>query len=148
MIDGDLMVSINHTYDKDIHDTYQIKRLHSAVQNIRKKIGLRPWNKITVVVDDRYANTQIVNLLSRLLTNTSVIMSNFYNDTTYGALNGIHETAVHIVYGDTFMWECFKESVSGNQSVTLPADLTSGESSTLSEESIVGRLMVHYFKNG
>ena len=43
-----LLLCVDLTYDNDVIEQYKIRCLASFIQNIRKKIGLRPWNKITV----------------------------------------------------------------------------------------------------
>jgi isoleucyl-tRNA synthetase len=51
IVDGDLMVSVDLTYDADIHYNCEASKFASFVQNMRKQNRLRPWNKINV-----YAN--------------------------------------------------------------------------------------------
>lgn len=126
-IDNDLMVSIDHEYNENIHNDYQYKRLHSAVQKSRKEMKLRPWNKITVILDDIYATEQMKLVLQDTLTNAVIISANISDDTLYSSLNGIHETEDHKIHGQAFTIE------------TLPGTNSTPRS---------GRLVVHYFKNG
>ena len=127
------MVSIDHTYDEFIHNDYQNKRLHTAIQKSRKDMGLRPWNSITVILDDRYATEQIRLNLQNNLTNSVVIIGHIIDDVLYDSLDGIHETDDHKIYGQAFTLESMTENntVSKTQS-------TSGKT---------GKLITHYFKN-
>jgi hypothetical protein len=51
-VDTDLMVKVDPTYDQSVNHTYQSALLHSAIQNARKVMGLRPWQNVTVMVDN------------------------------------------------------------------------------------------------
>jgi len=125
MIDNDLMVSIDHTYDEQIHNAYQYKRIHTAVQKSRKEMGLRPWHNITVILDDSYANSQTKQHLQNSLTNAVVIIADFTNDVVYGSLVGVDETDVRKIHGQEFKFESF---------------------SKLGSDDVTGRLIVHYRK--
>lgn len=127
-IDKDLMVGIDQTYDAQIHDAYQMKRLHSAVQNARKAMSLRPWNKITVILDVEYATDIVKNDLYESLTNADVVLAEFSDDNTYGTLSGLQETDDHLVHGEEFCWDLFE-----SQNSTEP-------------KSIKGRLLLHFYK--
>ena len=122
-IDKDLMVGIDHTYDLQIHTAYQMKRLHSAVQNARKAMSLRPWNKITVILDDVYATETVKNDLHDSLTNAVVITADF-NDNQSPVPQGLQESDIHLIYYDDFCWETFD-----NQN-----------------HPIKGRIALHYWK--
>jgi hypothetical protein len=122
-IDRDIMVSIDHTYDDTIHYIYQIKRLHSSVQNIRKNMLLRPWNKITVILDEKYcSNDKIKNDLQESLTNATVMIGNYENDTDYKNNDMMKDTDNSRICAESFIWETFDN------------------------KSITGRLVVHYSK--
>jgi isoleucyl-tRNA synthetase len=108
-IDNDLMVTIDHTYDHMIHYKYQIKRLHSAVQRARKKMCLRPWNKITVILDAAYADQNIKNELEGCVANADVIIGDLEGDPTYGNNQGIHENEQYIVYGEQFVMKGYRQ---------------------------------------
>ena len=56
---------------------YQLNKLHSAIQNIRKEIKIRPWNKVLVVLDDTYATNNIKNDLYNTLSNVEIIITDF-----------------------------------------------------------------------
>lgn len=128
-IDKDLMVGIDQTYDSQIHNAYQMKRLHSAIQNARKVMGLRPWNTITVILDLEYATDSIKNDLYDSLTNADVVLADFSDDQTYGVLSGLQESEVHLIHGEEFCWESF--------------DTESADNVT---KSLKGRIIVHYCK--
>lgn len=134
-IDRDLMVTIDCTYNKLIHDRYQVKRLHSAIQNIRKQMALRPWNKIMVVLDGLYADASMINSLSESLTNAEICSCDFtYNigfPILINAINGMIKSGVvatdhYIGFSDTFKLEGFDQT---------------------DTNYIEGRLMVFHFKS-
>ena len=77
LIDGDLMVSIDHTYNTIIHKMYQLRRLVSTIQNMRKVMSLRPWNHITVILDKKYANDELKNELAEMLMNTNITIDDY-----------------------------------------------------------------------
>jgi isoleucyl-tRNA synthetase len=52
LIDLDLMINIDMTYDEKIHNNYQAKIFHTEIQNMRKEAKLRPWDKVKLYVDD------------------------------------------------------------------------------------------------
>lgn len=118
-IDGDLMVSIDCTYDKTIHDMYQIKRLKSAVQNIRKKMGLHPWNSITVLLDTKYSTHELKNAVQSLL-NTDVTVcdftkenSDFNKRSNFNELNADENSC--IIHSEEFTVEGYQSpNITGN----------------------------------
>jgi isoleucyl-tRNA synthetase len=73
IIEGDIMVSINNTYDEKVHNMCQIKQLRSAIQNIRKKMLLRPWHRITIVLDDNYSCPETIATLLDDLKNIEIL---------------------------------------------------------------------------
>ncbi len=114
-IDDDIMISIDDTYDDEINYQYQLKRLHSLVQLSRKEMGLRPWNSISVVIDNDYANDKTKDDLHKILTNTDIHIGIYEEcDKT----TGISETPIHILMTNQFIWEHFdKTCVNGYMSV-------------------------------
>ena len=58
IVDGDLMIAVDLTYNEDIHYNCEASKFTSFVQNMRKKNGLRPWNRIVVysVGDDEHSS--------------------------------------------------------------------------------------------
>ena len=62
MIDEDLMISVDATYDQMIHQTYQLNRFRQFTQEMRKEMKLRPWNSVRIVIDEkfRYCNMEMV----------------------------------------------------------------------------------------
>lgn len=102
-ISQDLMVTIDHTYDFEIHHLYQIKRIHSAIQKIRKTMNLRPWNVITVFLDELYADEDTKNKLTASLNNTSVVMSKLSESSTFQNFDdNMYETETDVMYVDQF----------------------------------------------
>jgi isoleucyl-tRNA synthetase len=73
VIQGELMVSVNPTYNGEVHNIYQNRKLRSAVQMFRKGALLRPWDSITVVLDNKYSNPDIVATLSKELKNVEIM---------------------------------------------------------------------------
>lgn len=138
-IDNDLMISINHTYDRDIHNAYQDKRLHSKVQEMRKKMNLRPWDKVSVILDSKYATPQMKLTLQNSLTNAIVIIADFTNDPTYENLVSCIENDQHIIMGMPFDIRPFM-SVSDNKT-----DNTHNEIDGISKGNS-GTLVIHYYK--
>lgn len=47
-LDTDLLFCVDSSYDDIVHNTVQAKKLHSKIQNIRKIIGLHPWDRINI----------------------------------------------------------------------------------------------------
>lgn len=67
-----LIVSLDMTYDKDIHNTTEIKNLMKLVQNKRKIMKLNPWNKIKV----EYYNTSLSEEFDNLIFNNQTLFFN------------------------------------------------------------------------
>jgi isoleucyl-tRNA synthetase len=97
-IDNDLMVSIDHTYDESIHNDYQYKRLHSAVQKSRKEMKLHTWDAVTVILDNRYATEHMRITLQDNLSNAEVLIAVIESE----PLNGVHETEHHKMHSQIF----------------------------------------------
>ena len=45
-----MIVLIDFTYDDELHDKFEIHKFVSKIQNTRKQIGLKPWNKIELLI--------------------------------------------------------------------------------------------------
>ena len=102
-ITNELMITIDQTYDFEIHHLYQTKRIHSAIQKIRKEMNLRPWNTVTAFLDDRYTDQDTKNKLTDTLKNTSIVVSNLSETSTFMNLDdNMYETEENIMYIDTF----------------------------------------------
>lgn len=116
-IDDDLMVCIDHTYDDDIHQAYQYKRLHSLIQSMRKDMILRPWNTVNVILDSNYATQHMRTSLQDSLSNAIVTIAD-YNvnnaDDIYNNLDGMHENDKHKAYGKQFTLE----SINNDNNIT------------------------------
>lgn len=54
VIDTDLMVRVDPTYNHEINHVFNSRLLHSAIQQGRKTMGLRPWQSVTVMIDNRF----------------------------------------------------------------------------------------------
>lgn len=127
-IDNDLMVSVDLTYNEKIHIMYQNKRLYSAVQSMRKNLGLRPWNRVSVIldsvyvdhIDKLYGHGFIVNTLSASLTNSDVSVFDFSGDAkdVDGTEYGISETETSKMCCDHFEWEPFSEAEAPPQALS------------------------------
>lgn len=78
MIDGEIMVAIDLTYDRSVNDIGEIRKIITAVQNMRKRSELRPWNKIQV-----FYNSDSNVVVSMIEANRDLIFSklnaNFVN---------------------------------------------------------------------
>jgi isoleucyl-tRNA synthetase len=88
-IDGELMVTVDVTYDDDLHYRFQIKRIYSAVQNLRKINGIHPWDKISVMIDVSYGDTEIAYSLSTALKGTHVYVTDNFDDISENTITGI-----------------------------------------------------------
>ena len=83
-IENELMISVDPTYTEELHNMYQIRKLVSAVQNLRKKVGLNPWNKITVNLDNEIISNYIDELKTRLLCDVVINQKdNVYAESEY-----------------------------------------------------------------
>ncbi len=78
-IDNEVMISIDKRYTEELHNIYQMRRLVTLVQRLRKSSGLNPWNKIHVnlIGSDIFSNLIsqtyfIEELKSRLLCKITV----------------------------------------------------------------------------
>ncbi len=128
-ITDELMVAINQTYDFEIHHLYQTKRIHSVIQKIRKEMNLRPWDTITIYLDEQYTDHEIKNYLTKSLNNSSIIVSKLSDIQTFNNLDDdMYETEECMMYIDTFEPEEY---------------LVAYENSKIYER---GRLIVLYFK--
>ena len=47
-IDSELMISIDKRYTNELHNIYQMRRLGTSVQRLRRSTNLNPWDKIIV----------------------------------------------------------------------------------------------------
>jgi isoleucyl-tRNA synthetase len=109
IVDKELMVCIDYTYDTEIHQMYQIKRMHSLVQEARKALRLQPWNHITVMIEAISLFEGPKNDLNGMLTNADVILVNFKEDPVYSILEGKKETDADIIYGVNFTFVQFPD---------------------------------------
>ncbi len=49
--DGDIMVKIDFTYDKEIEDKFNLKKFIAQIQQTRKEMGLHVWDKISIEIE-------------------------------------------------------------------------------------------------
>jgi isoleucyl-tRNA synthetase len=47
-IEGELMIAIDKRYTIELHNIYQVRKLGTGVQRLRRSTSLNPWNKIIV----------------------------------------------------------------------------------------------------
>jgi isoleucyl-tRNA synthetase len=105
-IDNELMVSVDPTYTEELHNIYQISKLVSAVQNLRKKTKLNPWNKILVNFNGNQILNNYTNELStRLLCDITINKENNNNifaesKYEYEFFNNNIETINFMIYFD------------------------------------------------
>jgi isoleucyl-tRNA synthetase len=52
VLDGELMISVNFTYNQQILNTHLIRLFITKVQQLRKQSDLHPWNPIVVLYND------------------------------------------------------------------------------------------------
>ena len=52
VLDGELMVSVDFTYNQQILNTHLVRLFITKVQQLRKQSELHPWNPIVVLYDD------------------------------------------------------------------------------------------------
>jgi isoleucyl-tRNA synthetase len=73
IIDTDLLVKVDPTYDETICHAHQVRLLHSAVQKTRKVLGIRPWQSIMLLVDTKFSDTvhKQFNLNNKLVSDLS-----------------------------------------------------------------------------
>jgi valyl-tRNA synthetase len=131
-IDTDLMVRVDPTYDAEINHTYQARLLHSAIQKARKTMGLRPWQSVTVMVDNAFvtrASGDVIENLKESLPSetTSFLRATFGPDDLEGmVLGGVREIDTSKTFVDRFNWTLVGED---------------------GETTIEGYFGVHYFKS-
>jgi isoleucyl-tRNA synthetase len=64
-----ILVTIDFTYDSEIENMFHLKRLISQIQQDRKHMGLKPWNKISIefTLDDfKIVSSNVEYIKSRL----------------------------------------------------------------------------------
>jgi isoleucyl-tRNA synthetase len=157
LIDNDLMVSIDYTYDEVIHNIYQNKRMFIAIQNIRKNMGIRPWNKVKIILDTKLmevlnkwsGENYLIESLDKSLSNAEIMIADFSDDEFYSSLNGLRETEIHKIYGENFEWELFNTKINYNNSNIKTKTKNEPDLNTLTNSEcvlIVGKVMVYYKK--
>jgi len=76
LIDRELMVSIDQTYNETIHHKFTVRYIHSVIQDMRKNNKIRPWNNIVVYIENTYVDQAIVTDLEGMLTNATICVVN------------------------------------------------------------------------
>lgn len=65
--DENLLLCVDFTHDEECVEMCKIKNIISFVQNMRKKYGLKPWNKIMLAYSTTDMFTSIIEKYSQLL---------------------------------------------------------------------------------
>ena len=85
LIDKDLMIKVDTTYNNQINHVYYSRLLHSAIQNSRKTMNLRPWQKVVVIIDTRICkgalSDVIADLRESLPWDTTELMEGSFDET-------------------------------------------------------------------
>lgn len=111
-IEGNIMISINTTYDEELDFAYQMRRLFSEIQKIRKKLQLHLWNPVTVTLDSAYATEGVKLLLEK--NNITVVIEHFDEIFTDDQI-GPTVTDEFRLYKDRFVWNGFNsQDICGN----------------------------------
>jgi len=66
MIDEDLMISVDATYDHQIHQIYQLNRFRQFTQEMRKEMRLRPWNGVRIVIDQKFRRCNMESVVQTM----------------------------------------------------------------------------------
>ncbi len=90
-IDNELMIAVDKRYTEELHNVFQIRKLGTFTQRLRRSTSLNPWNKIHVVYSgsskfENIFNSMIEEMKTRLLCEVSVnntFMQNIYAESSY-----------------------------------------------------------------
>merc|ERR1711916_137 len=103
-------VRVDPLYNDRINHAYQARLLHSAIQKARKTMGLRPWNNVTVMIDNRFieaASGDVIGGLTRSLPSDTTLLLKASFDPLDLANYTVGET-MNVkgskVYVDRFTW--------------------------------------------
>lgn len=103
IIEDDIMVGVNCEYTELVHNTYQVNQIRSAIQNIRKKMLLRPWNRITIVLDNIYSSPDTITQLLNELNNIEILSRTDDSDIPIG----FSENQQYKFYKELYEWNLF-----------------------------------------
>jgi isoleucyl-tRNA synthetase len=109
IVETDLMVQVDPTYDEDINYKYQARLLHSVMQKARKVMALRPWHNVTVMVDNKFvsANPDLITDLTKSLPNetTTLTPATFNASDLEGyEMSQPKTTDTSVIFVDEFEW--------------------------------------------
>jgi len=76
----DIKAVVDMTYDNDTHEQCQIRRFIRDVQNVRKIMKLRPWNKIIVIVQKNHLMNVFEKPQYKILLQTRLGTNCIYQD--------------------------------------------------------------------
>jgi isoleucyl-tRNA synthetase len=90
-IDNELMIAIDKRYTEELHNVFQIRKLGTFTQRLRRSTNLNPWNKILVNYSgspkfENIFTLMITEMKTRLLCEVSVNTDNtldIYAESTY-----------------------------------------------------------------
>ncbi len=76
-IDNELMIAVDKRYTEELHNVYQVRKLGTCTQRLRRSTSLNPWNKIHIIYSgskkfENIFNTAIDDMKTRLLCEVSV----------------------------------------------------------------------------
>jgi isoleucyl-tRNA synthetase len=90
--DTQILVRINHEFDEEINFYKQMRLIFSGIQQKRKFLGLKSWNKINIVFDTKLINNPIFDSMTEIykkefsviesmsnLENTHIMVGDFSN---------------------------------------------------------------------
>lgn len=114
IIDVDLLVKADLTYDNHINYLYRIRQMHSTIQTSRKEMGLHPWNPVTIVIDNKFTQFGDVLLdLKKSITDPEArfMVSEFPIQDIMGQKMGITKTKSSVMCLKKFEWGNLDNSI-------------------------------------
>jgi len=73
---GNILIKIDFTYDDEIDNMAHLKRFMTQIQQVRKRMGLKPWNRISVEIncdDFNIVSKNIDYIITRLECNINPV---------------------------------------------------------------------------
>jgi isoleucyl-tRNA synthetase len=95
---SNILISVDLTYDQYVHDIGQINLFISDVQMTRKLLGLRPWNKIQLYVDQYCANDVSI-MINKCIT---IIKGRINTDVVYESFEFVEASDVYCIKVHTY----------------------------------------------
>lgn len=121
IVDNGLMIKLDMTYNETVNFKYNIQFLHSSIQKVRKIMELRPWNCVTVAIDnnlhdhvrlsylnlDQHVNNSIDQNLKQTLPidTTNIIILDFTDIANPENIGIIKNLDDNMTYIDVFEWK-------------------------------------------